>query len=143
MSNNWNQQPMTNQSGEQHGTPRARSGGMLREYRQHQQQQQYYQYSPASTSPSQGGNYNPSSPVPPDPLPQQEQQPVWPAAQSWPSSGPQKWVENTMQTVRRWTGKIAPVQRGLYQQPQPVPPPMVLYRPGDNETQLLSKAKPW
>src|SRR5947209_7918903 len=144
MSNNWNQQPMTNQTGERNGTPRARSGGMLREYRQQQQQQQqYYQYSPVSPPPSQGQNYNPYSPVPLGTIPQQERQPAWPAAQSWPSPSPQGWVENARQAVRYWSGKIATVQGGLFQQPRPATPSMVLYRPGENGVRLPPKGKPW
>lgn len=120
MSNTWNQQPMTNQPGKQNGTPRAKAGGMLREYRQQQQQ---HQYSPASPSPSQGQVYNPYSPIPPSAIPQQEQPPLWPPAQSWPSGRSQGWVGNAMQTVRHWSGKVVAVQERLSQRPQPVPPP--------------------
>jgi membrane peptidoglycan carboxypeptidase len=143
MSNNWNQQPMPNQPGERNGSLRARSGGMLREYRQQQQQQQYHQYSPVATPPSQGQGHNPYSPFPPGPIPQQVQQPVWPVAQSWPTQeSPQGWVGNAMQTVRRWSGKVAAVQGGLFQQ-QAVSPSMTLYRPETAETQLPPKSKRW
>jgi membrane peptidoglycan carboxypeptidase len=136
MSNDfWNQQHLNDQMpAENNGA--SRSGSLLHDYRQNQQQQQeFQQYSPLSTPPGQG--QPPYSPLPPGP-PQQQ---GWPAPQSWPSGNSteqqgQGWVANTMQMVRRWSGRIAAV-------PPVDPNPLVLYRPVRPLEQRPPKSKPW
>jgi membrane peptidoglycan carboxypeptidase len=91
-------------------------------------------HSPSPVPPTQGP---PSySPIPPSaPLPPQQ---GWPAPQSWPShhhtQDGQGWVANTVQMVRRWSGRVAAV-------PPVDQHPLVLYRP---VTPLLPpKSKRW
>jgi membrane peptidoglycan carboxypeptidase len=48
-----------------------------------------------------------------------------------------RWVANTMQIVRRWSGHMAAVPSRVDQQP------LVLYRPGQPITPVKQEAKPW
>ena len=141
MSNDfWNQQHLNGHKPiENNGA--ARSGSILRDYRQQPQQgQEVQQYAPLSTPPAQG--YSPNTPPPaPGQMYNNGQQQGWPAPQSWPSANNgqqqgQSWVANTLQKVRRWSGRIAAV-------PPVDPNPLVLYRPGKSWEQERPKSKPW
>src|SRR5438046_5317799 len=142
MSNDfWNQQQLNGKLPSQHnGAPR--SGSLLRDYR-HQQQQQgqgFQQYSPLSTPPTYTQGPPPSSPLPPS-SGQPHYNGQMPRQQGWPTENNTKqqgqgWVANTMQTVRRWSGRfsaIPPVDQS----------PLVLYRPSSPLRQELPKTKPW
>ncbi len=119
MSNTiWNQQPPDNQRpAENNGSPRASRS--LREYAQQQPIPQHY--------------------LPPMPLPQGPQ-PFQQASRpltNQPAPQQQSWIANTMQTVRRWSGRIPTVSANINQ------PPLVLYRPGQHNAPVVQKAKPW
>jgi membrane peptidoglycan carboxypeptidase len=141
MSNDfWNQQHFNGQKPlENNGA--SRSGSLLRDYRQQMQQgQEFQQYSPLSPPPIQG-----RPPVSPLPTPAQMynngQQQGWPGPQNWPSANNNKqqgqgWVANTMQKVRRWSGRVAAV-------PPVDQNPLVLYHPGRPLEQQPPKSKPW
>ena len=97
----------------------TRSGSLLRDYQQQQQGQEVQQYSPLSTPPAQG--YAPFTPPP---------------APGQMYNNGQNWMANTMQKVRRWSGRIAAV-------PPVDPNPLVLYHPSKQREQELPKSKPW
>ncbi|HYK86557.1 MAG TPA: hypothetical protein VEV19_14390, partial [Ktedonobacteraceae bacterium] len=131
MSNDfWNQQQHNGHmpSGQNGNAP---AGSLLRDYRQHngqngqngQSRQVFPPYPPTSSMSS--NMPLPQSPWPtqqgiqgPPPQQQSQQQQGWPAAQSWPSGnrvqgnggqggfGGQGWVANTVQMVRRWSGRM-------------------------------------
>ncbi|HEX6552819.1 MAG TPA: hypothetical protein VF026_08675, partial [Ktedonobacteraceae bacterium] len=148
MSNDfWNQQQQNGKLPSQHnGAPRT--GSLLRDYR-HQQQQQgqgIQQNSPLSTPPTHTQGPPPSSPLPPPAgqphyngqMPRQQ---GWPAPQSWSIANNikqqgQGWIANTMQTVRRWSGRFSAV-------PPVDQRPLVLYHPSNPLQQELPKSKPW
>jgi len=77
--------------------------------------------------------------------PAQQQQQGWPSAQSWPSGnrppsqnnqGGQGWVSNTVQMVRRWSGRtpaMPPVDQN----------PLVLYRPSTPLPPPIPKSRRW
>ena len=138
MSNDfWHQQGQNGYNAPQHnGNSNPHSGSLLRDYRQ---QQGFQQYAPAPVSPV--PESSPYSPMPqPGPSPQQQS---WPSPQSWPSSSPttgqqnQGWVANTVQSARRWSGRIArvPAAPPVNQQP------LVLYRP--SAPPLRPKSQRW
>ncbi len=88
----WNeQQTNTNQPAGNNGNPRA--GGSFRDNGQQQQIPQ--QYSPLIRPPY--------SSLPPA---QPTQQQAWPAPQVPFPAGSQGWMSNTMQTMRRWSGRM-------------------------------------
>src|SRR5947209_17260439 len=111
MSNDyWNQQQNGHNPTEHNGS--RSPGSLLHGYRQQQRNEQGFpNRPPASSIPS------PNSPMPIQESPAQGQQPqAWPSAQSWPSgnrvqaqSQEHGWVANTMQTVRRWSGRMSAV----------------------------------
>ncbi|MFL5626508.1 MAG: transglycosylase domain-containing protein [Ktedonobacteraceae bacterium] len=142
MSNNFWQQPQNGNispSNNDHASSPSngptRTGSLLRDYRPQQGPQQQ---SPALMPPSQASpSYPPQTPQPQ--LPQrQPQSQAWPSAQSWPTGNRQPgqgWIANTMQMVRRWSGRVVAV-------PPPVDQnPLVLYRPG--APLPVQKRKPW
>ncbi len=117
--NPWKQQYNGNghQPAENNGTRHA--GGMLHEYQQ-----------PPSRNGDPRGRQEapPSQPQGPpsySPLPPQQ----------WNPAQQQGWVANTMQVVRRWSGRMAALPNPVDQQP------LVRYRPGTS--QPLEKTKPW
>ncbi len=116
----WNeQQTNTNHPAGNNGNPRA--GGSFRDNGQQQQIPQ--QYSPLIRPPY--------SPLPPA---QPTQQQAWPASHVPPPAGSQGWMSNTMQTMRRWSGRmraISPVDQQ----------PLILYRPSGPPP--AQKSKPW
>lgn len=127
MSNNyWNQQPDNNNGNQQNGYPR--SGNLLRNYSE-QTVQAPPQYAPPPVQAPQGAP--PYSPLPPVYTPQQQ---AWPAPQGWPSPS---FFNSAMQTVRRWSGKIAAAHGNVDQDP------LVLYRPTTPPQALPPKSKPW
>ena len=127
MSNNyWNQQPENNNG---NGSPR--SGSLIRNYSD-QTVQAPPQYSPLAGQMPQGVPPSQYSPLPPVHTPQQEQ---WPAPQAWPTPG---FFGNAVQTVRRWTGKMAAARGGTVDQD-----PLVLYRPTTPPPVEVPRAKPW
>src|SRR5260370_25700296 len=141
MSNDfWNQQQLNGkQPPQNNGAPR--SGSLLRDYRQ-QQGQEFPQHSPLSTPPTDTQGPPPSSPLPPlsgqlhsnEQIPRQQ---GWLAQQSLPiAQQGQGWIANTMQTVRRWSGRFSAV-------PPVDQSPLVLYPPGSPLRQELPKSKPW
>ncbi len=114
----------------------TRTGSLLRDYRQ-QQQQGPQQYSPAPMPPTQASPSYPPQTLPAQP-PQRQPQ-GWPSPQSWPTGNRQDgqgWVANTMQMVRRWSGRVAAVA------PPVDPHPLVLYRPGA-PLPATEKRRPW
>src|SRR2546421_2214139 len=120
------QHPNRNMPSQNHEPPR--SGSLLRNYRQqHQQQEQRFQQ-PAPPTHTQGPPAY--SPLPGEPYSngRQAQNQQWPAPQSWPTGNNntkqqvQGWVANTMQMVRRWSGRVAAV-------PPVDQNPLILYRP--------------
>src|SRR5579884_1085624 len=150
-NNTWNQQPYgpdgstANGYGNGNGNVpgnngHARSGSLLRDYRQQQSQHGMQQYSPPLMPASQGLP-PPYSPVPAQQSPLQPMSPVrqppaqspaelsprgWPPSQGYPSPPrPQGFFASTMQMVRSWSGKIMAVR----QAPPPVPEPLVIYHP--------------
>ena len=130
MSNNyWNQQPENNNGNHNNGSPR--SGSLIRNYSD-QTVQAPPQYSPLTGQTPQGVPPSQYSPMPPVNTPQQQQ---WPAPQAWPTPG---FFGNAMQTVRRWTGKMAAARGGNVDQD-----PLVLYRPTTPPPVQAPRAKPW
>ncbi|MDQ2716849.1 MAG: transglycosylase domain-containing protein, partial [Chloroflexota bacterium] len=132
---NGNQPPYNgNQSPDQNAVPR--SGNLLREYR-HQQdaQQRSPAPGPAWQPPPQSGP--PRSPMPPAQSQPSQRQGGLLSRGIPPNQG---WIANTMQTVRRWSGRTAAVH------PQAAQQPMVLQRPQAQtrapET-AFPKRKPW
>lgn len=139
MSNDyWNQQQNGHNPTEHNGS--RGPGSLLHGYRQQQRNEQGFpNYPPTSSMPS------PNSPMPAQGPAAQGQQPeAWPSAQSWPSGNraqPQSqaqehgWVANTIQTVRRWSGRMSAV-------PPVDQNPLVLYRP-PTTPMPLPKATRW
>jgi membrane peptidoglycan carboxypeptidase len=113
MSNNyWNQQHENNNGNRTYGSPP--SGNLIRNY-SNQTVQAPPQYSPITG--------------------QTPQQQNWPAAQTWPTP---TLFGNAMQTVRRWTGKMAATHVGNVDQE-----PLVLWHPTTPPPVLAPKSKPW
>jgi membrane peptidoglycan carboxypeptidase len=130
MSNNyWNQQPENNTGNHNNGSPR--SGSVVRNYSD-QTVQTPPQYSPLAGQTAQGVPPSQYSPIPPVQTPQQEQ---WPAPQAWPTPG---FFGNAVQSVRRWTGKMAATRGGNVDKD-----PLVLYRPTTPPSVQAPKAEPW
>src|SRR6266704_3631036 len=130
MSNNyWNQQPENNNGSHNNGSPR--SGSLVRNYSD-QTVQAPPQYSPFMDQTPQGGSPSQYSPIPPVNTPQQQE---WPAPQAWPTPS---FFGNAMQTVRRWTGKMA-AARGVNVDQDP----LILYRPTTLPPVLAPRSKPW
>ncbi len=151
MSNDFWSQEQQQQNGHRPGSyhDNQRAGSLLRDYRQHMRQQQspaeFQQYSPSPLPAVEEGWPSPLSPTqgppPYSPIPEEgraspDYQQAWPAAQSWVSPKPsvQHWVSNTMQKVRRWSGRMAAVPRVEQE-------PLVLYHPSTPAT--ATKYKPW
>ena len=113
MSNNyWNQQPENYNSNHTNGSPH--SGSLVHNY-SNQTMQAPPQYSPLTG--------------------QTPQQQNWPGPQTWPTP---TVVGNAMQTVRRWTGKMAAARVSNVDQD-----PLVLYHPTTPPPVLAPKSKPW
>src|SRR5690242_4533231 len=101
MSNNyWNQQPDNTNGNQPNGHPR--SGNLLRNYSE-QTLQAPPQYAPPAEQAPQGAPQY--SPLPPAYTPQQN----WPAPQAGPAPS---LLNNAMQTVRRWSGKMTAARAG-------------------------------
>ncbi|MDQ6643709.1 MAG: transglycosylase domain-containing protein, partial [Chloroflexota bacterium] len=141
----WNQQHPNGYNPSQNNEA-PRPGSLLRDFRkQHQQQEQeqgFQQHSPLST-PSQTQGPPAYSPLPGEPYSNgQQPQQQWPAPQSWPTGNNstkqqgQGWVVNTMQMVRRWSGRMAAV-------PSIDQNPLVLYRSNSPLQPELPRSKPW
>src|SRR3981081_4083940 len=117
MSNNfWNHQqngdisPQNNGNASHSPNGSTRTGSLLRDYRQ-QQQQGPQQHSPALMPPTQASPSYPPQ-IPPAQPPQRQPQ-GWPSSQRWPTGNRQDgqgWVANTMQMVRRWSGRVEAVE---------------------------------
>src|SRR5258708_38790344 len=121
MSNNyWNYQPDNTPAAKHNGPPR--SGGLLRRYSEQLPQR------PTQYAPPPAGQVPPNSP--PVPPPQQQ---TWQASQGGPASS---FFANTMQTMRRWSGKMIAVRGGVVDQE-----PLVLYRPP--APPLPARSEPW
>src|SRR5947209_7002484 len=130
MSNNyWSQQPENDTGNYNNGSPR--SGSLVQNYSD-QTVQTPPQYSPLAGQTSQGTPPSQYSPIPPVRTMQQEQ---WPAPQAWPTPG---FFGNAVETVRRWTGKMA-AARGVNVDQDP----LVLYRPTTPPPVQVPRAKPW
>src|SRR6266704_5315393 len=130
MSNNyWNQQPENNNGSYNNGT--HRSGSLVRNYSD-QTVQAPPQYSPLMGQTPQAAPPSQYSPIPPVNTPQQQE---WPAPQAWPTPS---FFGNAMQTVRRWTGKMA-AARGVNVDQDP----LILYRPTTLPPVLAPRSKPW
>src|SRR5437016_4890839 len=130
MSNNyWNQQPENNEGSHNNGSPR--SGNLIRNYSD-QTVQAPPQYSPLIGQTPQAAPPSQYSPIPPVNTPQQQE---WPAPQAWPTPS---FFGNAMQTVRRWTGKMA-AARGVNVDQDP----LILYRPTTPPPVLAPRSKPW
>ena len=126
MSNDfWNQQ----YNGPAPTTQNGHANGGYALYN-NQQNGQFFPPNPPSSSQSSAQGPFPNSPLPFQGPPPQQQ--GWPSAQSWPSGSTrpssqggqegQGWVANTVQMVRRWSGRMSVMS--------PVDPnPLVLYRP--------------
>jgi membrane peptidoglycan carboxypeptidase len=113
MSNNyWNQQPENNHGNHNNGSPY--SGNLVRNY-SNQTIQAPPQYPPLTGQ-----------------IPQQQK---WPESQPWPTP---TLFGNTMQTVRRWTGKMAAARVGNVDQE-----PLVLYHPTTPPPVLAPKSRRW
>jgi membrane peptidoglycan carboxypeptidase len=127
MSNNyWNQQP-DNTNGNQPGG-HHRSGNLLRNYSEQTLQAPPQYAPPAGQAPQGAPQY---SPLPPAYTPQQN----WPAPQAGPAPS---LLNNAMQTVRRWSGKMTAARAGNVDQS-----PLVLYRPTTPPLILPPKSTPW
>ncbi len=113
-NDSWNQSYNGNQVAENNNL--RRTSGLMRDYPHKQEGPQ--QYSPSPMLPPQG--QPPYSPMPPQQGGPREQQ---------------SWVANTMQMVRRWSGRMSAVSGNVEQQP------LVLYRPSN--PLLPAKSKPW
>ncbi len=113
MSNNyWNYQPDNNHAAQHNGTPR--SGGLLRRYSEQLSQ------GPTQYAPPPAGQAPPNSPLPPA-----------------PQGGPApSFFAGAMQTMRRWSGKMAAARGGSVDQG-----PLVLYRP--SAPPLPARSEPW
>jgi membrane peptidoglycan carboxypeptidase len=124
MSNNyWNQQPEYNNGNHKNGSPR--SGSLIRNYSD-KTVQAPPQYSPRMSQTPQGAPPSQYSPIYPVNTPQPQQLPT-------PS-----FVGNAMQTVRRWTGKMAAIHgRNVNQDP------LVLYHPTTPPAVQAPRSKPW
>jgi len=121
MSNNyWNYQPDNNHAAQHNGTPP--SGGLLRRYSEQLPQR------PTQYAPPPAGQAPPNSP----PVPPAQQQ-TWQASQGGPAPS---FFANTMQTVRRWSGKMVAARGGSVDQG-----PLVLYRPP--APPLPARSEPW
>src|SRR6266581_3954879 len=130
MSNNyWNQQPENNNGSHNNGSPR--SGSLVRNYSD-QTVQAPPQYSPLMGQTPHAAPPSQYSPIPPVNTPQQQE---WPAPQAWPTPS---FFGNAMQTVRRWTGKMA-AARGVNVDQDP----LILYRPTTPPPVLAPRSKPW
>lgn len=135
----WNQQQNGHNPTEHNGSPA--SGSLLHGYRPQQRNEQGFPHYPPNSSMSSAPGASPNSPMPVQGPAAQGQQPqAWPPAQSWPSGNrvqPQEhgWVANTMQTVRRWSGRMSAV-------PPVDQNPLVLYRP-PTTPMPLPKATRW
>jgi membrane peptidoglycan carboxypeptidase len=130
MSNNyWNQQPENNNGSHNNGSPR--SGSLVRNYSD-QTVQAPPQYSPLMGQAPQGVPPSQYSPIPPVNTPQQQ---GWPSPQAWPTPS---FIGNAMQTVRRWTGKMAAARGGNVDQD-----PLVLYRPATPPPEQAPRPNPW
>ncbi|HLZ56143.1 MAG TPA: hypothetical protein VKR06_04280, partial [Ktedonosporobacter sp.] len=151
MSNNWDQFPASNQNSENNGAFPKKSG-LLRDYRLQSQQlppaqptQSVQPAPPTPMAPPTGslspGQFPPSGPLhPSNYVPPTTSQPGAPQ-QGYPSqmvppfpprsaAFSQQWFANTVQTVRRWTGKMAAMANPGTELWSPQPPqPMVPYRP--------------
>ena len=115
MSNNyWSQEPDSNQVAQQNGKPR--SGGLLSRYSEQLLQAPSQHVPPAVQAPQGAPPYVPS--------PQQQAGPA-------PS-----FFANAMQTMRRWSGKMAATRGGVVDEN-----PLVLYRP--SAPPLPARSKPW
>ena len=128
MSNNYWNQPPENNNG---NNGSSRSGSMVHNYSD-QTIQTPPQYSPLTNQPPQAAPPSQYSPSPPVSTPQQQE---WPAPQAWPSPS---FLGNAMQTVRRWTGKMAAARGENVDQD-----PLVLYRPSSPPPILPPRSKPW
>src|SRR5436190_22780924 len=116
MSNTyWTQQP--DDANGNHNNGSTRSGSLIRNYSD-ETVQAPPQYSPLMDQAPQGAPPSQYSPLPPVHIPQQER---WPEPQAWPTPG---FFGNAMQTVRRWSGKMAAARGGNVDQN-----PLVLYHP--------------
>src|SRR5574340_339015 len=130
MSNTyWTRQPENTNSKHENGSPP--SGSLIRTFSD-QPVQAPPQYSPLMGQPPQGGVPSPYSPMPPVYSPQQQQ---WPGPQSWPTPG---FIGNAMQSVRRWTGKMAAARRQNVDQD-----PLVLYHPVTPPPEQYPKRERW
>ncbi len=130
MSNTyWNQQPENYSGNHTHGS--SRSGSLIRNYSD-QAMQTPPQYSPLVSQTPQGVLPSPNSPMPSVNIPQEQK---WPDPQAWPTPG---FFGNALQTVRRWTGKIAATRGSNVDQN-----PLVLYHPIISSPILTPRAKPW
>ena len=138
MNQDWNQQPGYQPKPERNEHMPA--GSLLRDYRQQQQQPpQLNQFSPIAQrgqQPPQQSVPNPYSPMPSGFAPQQGQPQPGPGP-----LGPQHWVANTVNMVRRWTGKMIALNNSVsYQPPQPF---AVNYPAPSKSGSLETKSKPW
>src|SRR5215467_5953047 len=116
MSNTyWTKQPENMNGNHNHGSPR--SGSQKRNYSD-QAVQAPPEYSPLMGREPQGVPPSQYSPAPPVQTPQQQK---WPEPQTWPTPG---LFGNAMQTVRRWSGKMAAARGGNVDQN-----PLDLYHP--------------
>src|SRR5258708_29066575 len=120
MSNKYGKHQAWNKRAAKHNGPPP-SGGLLRRYSE-QLPQRPTQYAPPA------GQAPPNSP--PVPPPQQQ---TWQASQG--SQAP-SFFANTMQTVRRWSGKMVAARGGSVDQR-----PLVLYRP--SAPPLPARSEPW
>ena len=150
MSNNWNQPPTGNQPA---GGRELLSGNHLPEYQPQapQNQQQNQQMNPAAPyGPAMPNPYSPMPPAPPAQVPQH------PLPQQMNGGGllrPQGWVTNTVDVMRRLSGKVAAVARPPYQPPpyqqypQQPPAPQMEPQYGPQMTTEAEtaqpKTKPW
>src|SRR5258708_20947807 len=116
----WNYQPDNNHAAQHNGTPR--SGGLLRRYSEQPPQR------PTQYAPPPAGQAPPNSPPVPPPQQQTRQ-----ASQGDPASS---FFANTMQTMRRWSGKMIAVRGGVVDRD-----PLVLYRPP--APPLPARSEPW
>jgi membrane peptidoglycan carboxypeptidase len=130
MSNSyWNQQPENHNGNQNNGS--ARPGSLIRNYSD-QTVLEPPQYSPLMDQASQGVPPSQYSPVPQVNTPRQQE---WPEPQAWPTDS---FFGNAMQTVRRWSGKMAAARGGSVDQD-----PMVLYHPTTPPPVEVPRSKPW
>src|ERR1051326_6380143 len=100
------------------------AGSLLRDYRQ--QQQQFNQFSPIQQGQPLHTVPNPYSPMPSSFARQQGQPQPGPGP-----LGPQYWVANTVNMVRRWTGKMMAMNNSVSYQP---PPPLAVAHPAPSKS---------